>query len=66
MGFFKKVFQILTCGIGPWVWNKVKQKLGFSKWTLRWQIFCSVSFSLFCVLIILITVIIVDFPISDN
>ncbi|CDW71189.1 UNKNOWN [Stylonychia lemnae] len=43
MGFFKKFFQIITCGIGPWVWDKIKQKLGFAKWTLRWQIFCSVN-----------------------
>eukprot|EP00347_Sterkiella_histriomuscorum_P020562 403337333 len=60
MGFFKKIFQIITCGIGPWIWDKIKQKLGFAKWTLRWQIFCSVSCSLFCVLVILIAVIAVN------
>ena len=59
MGFFKKFFQILTCGVGSWLWQKLRQRIGFAKWTLRWQIFCSVSCSLFCVLIILITVILV-------
>ena len=60
MGFFKKFIQILTCGVGSWLWQKVRQRIGFAKWTLRWQIFCSVSCSLFCVLIILITVILVS------
>ena len=60
MGFFKKFFQILTCGVGFWLWQKVRQRIGFAKWTLRWQIFCSVSCSLFCVLVILITVILVS------
>ena len=60
MGFFKKIFMILTCGLGPCLWDRLKKKIGFSKWTLRWQIFCSVSCSLFCVLLILISVISVN------
>ncbi|TNV84907.1 hypothetical protein FGO68_gene7275 [Halteria grandinella] len=60
MGFFKGFFQVLTCGIGLCLWRRIKQKIGFAKWTLRWQIFCSVSCSLFFVLAILITVILVN------
>jgi hypothetical protein len=60
MGFFKKFFTVITCGIGPWLWGKIKQKIGFQKWTLRSQIFCSVSCSLFNVLVILISVITVN------
>lgn len=60
MGFFKGFFQVLTCGIGLCLWRRIKKRIGFSKWTLRWQIFCSVSCSLFCVLVILVAVILVS------
>ena len=38
MGCFNKLFSILTCGLGPYIWIRIKNKIKFHQWHLRSQI----------------------------
>jgi len=60
MGCVKTLFKYLTCGLGPYLWHKLKNKIKFHTWALKTQIICSVTTSLLSVLVVLSIVLLVN------
>lgn len=59
MSFGSSILCIITCGLYPYLWDIIKQKLNFKDWTLKQQIFVGVMFTLLFVQVILIGVLVV-------
>ena len=59
MGCYETFFWLFTCGIGPWLQQKCKDKTKYNSWKLRKQIMLGVGLSLIGVQIIFCAVLIV-------
>lgn len=59
MRCYENCFWLLTCGIGPWLQQKCKEKTKYNDWELKKQIMLGVGLSLIGVQIIFCAVMIV-------